>query len=393
MKNCKYLIIGGGMAADTAARGIRELDASGPLAIIGKEPDPPYRRPMLSKGLWKGGPLEKIWRKTDTIAADLILGRQAVSLDPAKRLVRDDQGEEYGYEKLLLVTGGTPKRLPFAEDGIVYFRTLPDYIQLRAMADQADKTFAVIGGGFIGTELAAALTMNGRKVVMLIKDQAICSKAFPADLAGFLNDYYREKGVELVPGDMVTTCKRRGERFELQTQGGRTFDVNGVVAGLGIQPNVGLAEAAGLKLDDGIVVDEQLRTSAPDIYAAGDVAMFPHAVLGKLTRVEHEDNALKSGKLAGRNMAGAGERYTHAPYFYSDLFDLGYEAVGELNSKLETVSDWQEPFRKGVVYYLDRGRVRGVLLWNVWKKVEAASALLAEPGPFRPEDLKGRIAG
>lgn len=393
MKNYKYLIIGGGMAADTAARGIRELDASGPLAIIGKEPDPPYRRPMLSKGLWKGGPLEKIWRKTDTIAADLILGRQAVSLDPGKRLVRDDQGEEYGYEKLLLVTGGTPKRLPFAEDGIVYFRTLPDYIQLRALADQAGKTFAVIGGGFIGTELAAALTMNGRKVVMLIKDQAICSRAFPADLAGFLNDYYREKGVELVPGDTITTCKRRGERFEIQTQGGRTFDVNGVVAGIGIQPNVGLAEAAGLKLDDGIVVDEQLRTSAPDIYAAGDVAMFPHAVLGKLTRVEHEDNALKSGKLAGRNMTGAGESYTHAPYFYSDLFDLGYEAVGELNSKLETVSDWQEPFRKGVVYYLDQGRVRGVLLWNIWKKVEAASALLAEPGPFRPEDLKGRIAG
>jgi NADPH-dependent 2,4-dienoyl-CoA reductase/sulfur reductase-like enzyme len=393
MKKYKYLIIGGGMAADAAARGIRELDANGPLAILGKEPDPPYRRPMLSKGLWKGGPLEKIWRKTETIEADLILGRQAVALDPSKRRVRDDQNEEYGYEKLLLVTGGTPRRLPFAEEGIIYFRTLQHYIQLRALADQADKNFAVIGGGFIGTELAAALTMNGRKVVMLIKDQAIGSKAFPADLAGWLNDYYREKGVELVPGDAVTSCTRRGERFELQTQGGRTFEVNGVVAGIGIQPNVELAQAAGLKLEDGVVVDDQLRTSAADIFAAGDIAMFPHKLLGKSTRVEHEDNALKSGKLAGRNMAGAGESYTHAPYFYSDLFDLGYEAVGELDSRLETISDWQEPFRKGVVYYLDQGRVRGVLLWNIWKKVEAASALLAEPGPFRAQDLQGRITG
>jgi NADPH-dependent 2,4-dienoyl-CoA reductase/sulfur reductase-like enzyme len=146
-------------------------------------------------------------------------------------------------------------------------------------------------------------------------------------------------------------------------------------------------------VENGIVVDKHLLTSAPDIYAAGDVANFFHSALGKRVRVEHEDNAVRMGKLAGRNMAGAAEPYTHIPMFYSDLFELGYEAVGELSSKLETVADWQEPFKKGVVYYLGEGRVRGVLLWNVWDFVPEARALLNAPGPFRAADLKGRLSG
>ena len=391
MKNYKYLIVGGGMTADKAVRGIRELDADGTLAVIGREPDPPYRRPMLSKGLWKGGPLEKIWRKTDTQNADLLLGRQVTELDVRNRRVRDDQGEQYAYEKLLLATGGTPERLSIGGDSIIYFRTLPDYIQLRALADQANRRFAVIGGGFIGSELAAALTMNGGKVTMIVRGDGIGSSAYPADLANFLNDYYREKGVELLLKDTVTALKVHGEHFHLQTQAGRDLEVDGVVAGLGIRPNTELAAAAGLTVEDGVVVNDQLQTSVPDVYASGDVAAFMHPALGRRVRVEHEDNALEMGKLAGRNMAGAGETYSHVPYFYSDLFEFGYEAVGDLNSKLETVADWQEPFRKGVVYYLEGGRVRGVLLWNVWKKVKEASALLAEPGPFKPADLKGRI--
>ena len=145
-------------------------------------------------------------------------------------------------------------------------------------------------------------------------------------------------------------------------------------------------------MDNGIVVDEHLLTSAPDIFAAGDVAKFYHSALGKGVRVEHEDNALRMGKLAGRNMAGADEPYTHVPMFYSDLFELGYEAVGELSSKLETVADWEEPFKKGVIYYLDEGRVRGVLLWNVWDCLPEARALLNAAGPFRAADLIGRLS-
>src|SRR6185503_16369154 len=145
---------------------------------------------------------------------------------------------------------------------------------------------------------------------------------------------------------------------------------------------------AGLLIDNGITVNEQLQTSDAEIYAAGDAANFFHAALGKRVRVEHENNAVEMGKLAGRNMAGAHDTYSHIPMFYSDLFDLGYEAVGEMSSKMETFADWEEPFKKGVVYYLDDGRVRGVLLWNVWEKVEDARVLMREEGPFKGDNLK-----
>jgi len=140
-------------------------------------------------------------------------------------------------------------------------------------------------------------------------------------------------------------------------------------------------------------VNEYLQTSQPDIYAAGDSANFFHSALGRRVRVEHEDNAVQMGKTAGRNMAGASDAYTHVPMIYSDLFDLGYEAVGDISSKLRTVSDWQEPFKKGVIYYLDDGQVRGVVLWNVWDKTDEARALMQENGPLSEKDLKGRITG
>jgi NADPH-dependent 2,4-dienoyl-CoA reductase/sulfur reductase-like enzyme len=164
-----------------------------------------------------------------------------------------------------------------------------------------------------------------------------------------------------------------------------------VVAGIGIEPDVGLAKTLGLKIDNGIVVDEQLRAAAPDVFAAGDVANFYSAALGVRRRVEHEDNANTMGALAGRNMAGASEKYEYLPYFYSDLFDLGYEAVGEFGAGMDIVEDWIEPFRKGVVYYLKGGRVRGVLLWNTWGQLDAARGLIAATETFTAAALAGRI--
>jgi 3-phenylpropionate/trans-cinnamate dioxygenase ferredoxin reductase subunit len=164
-----------------------------------------------------------------------------------------------------------------------------------------------------------------------------------------------------------------------------------VVAGIGIQPNIDLATAAGLEVDNGIRVDRGLRTSHPDIYAAGDVANFYNPALDQRLRVEHEDNANTMGRLAGQAMAGRAVSYDQLPFFYSDLFDLGYEAVGEVDARLETFADWTEPYRKGVIYYLRGGRVRGVLLWNVWEQVDSARKLIAEVGPFGAAELKGRL--
>jgi NADPH-dependent 2,4-dienoyl-CoA reductase/sulfur reductase-like enzyme len=392
MKQYQYLIIGGGLTGDAAVRGIRELDTEGSIGMISMEPDPPYMRPNLSKGLWKGRPMEKIWRNTQNLNAELLLGRKVVQFDPQKKYVRDDKGDEYTYNKILLALGGSPVHLPFGGDDIIYFRDLQDYQHLRALTEHGEK-FLVFGGGFIGSEIAAALTMVGKKAVMVFPEESIGANIYPRDLSQYLTDYYRQKGVEVVTDDSVAGFEKNGNRFTVRTKSGRDFDVDGVVAGIGIRPNLDLAQKAGLQVENGIIVNEQLLTSQPDVFAAGDVANFFHSALGKRVRVEHEDNALKMGKMAGRNMAGAGESYLHIPLFYSDLFELGYEAVGEMSSKMEMVSDWQDSFNKGVVYYLEAGRVRGVLLWNVWKQVDNARALMAEAGPFKPADLKGRIVG
>jgi NADPH-dependent 2,4-dienoyl-CoA reductase/sulfur reductase-like enzyme len=359
--------------------------------MFSMELDPPYTRPYLSKNLWKGTPLEKVWKDTESQGVELLLNHRVTELKLQKKCVQDETGEEYTYEKLLLATGGTPRHLPFGNaDDIIYYRTLHDYERLRALSERGER-FLVIGGGFIGSELAAALAMNGKKVVMVFPDQAIGENVYPGDLAHFLNDFYRDKGVDIVVNDTVTDIQGNGERLTVRTRNGSDFEVDGVVAGIGIKPNLQLARQSGLQLDDGIILDEHLQTSAADVYAAGDVANFQHAALGKRVRVEHEDNAIHMGRQAGRNMAGANETYTHIPMFYSDLFELGYEAVGEINSKLNIIADWQEPFKKGVIYYLENERVRGVLLWNVWEQVENARTLLKESGPFTVEDLKGRL--
>jgi NADPH-dependent 2,4-dienoyl-CoA reductase/sulfur reductase-like enzyme len=192
-------------------------------------------------------------------------------------------------------------------------------------------------------------------------------------------------------GETVNAITEKKGKYELTTEKGSTVYADAVIGGIGIKPNTALAEESGIKVDNGIVTDELLMTNKVNIYAAGDAANFYNPLLDKRMKVEHEDNANKMGKHAGRVMAGDEKPYHYLPFFYSDMFELGYEAVGELDSKLETFADWKEKFKEGVIYYLKDGRVKGVLLWNEWGQLDESRKLIAEKGPVKHADLKGRL--
>ncbi len=315
MPDYKYLIVGGGMTADAAVKGIRARDSRGTIGMLAAEPRPPYKRPPLSKALWKGEPEESIWLNTGAAGVTIHSGCAAGRLDLKDARVTDTAGASYRYEKLLLATGGRVRRLPFDADGIVYYRTFDDYQALQHLKGETHEV-VVIGGGFIGSEIAAALAMHKTRVTMVFPGRGIGAGLYPGGLSTFLDAHYRAKGVAILAGDAVTGIRRQEGKFLVTTQSGRTLRADGVVAGIGIEPETSLAVQAGLRTGDGIEVDEQLRTVHPDVYAAGDVASFYNPALDRRLRVEHEDNAVTMGGHAGRNMAGDASPYHHLPFFF-----------------------------------------------------------------------------
>lgn len=388
MRRYKYLIVGGGMAADAAVKGVRTVDREGKIGLISEEPDPPYKRPPLSKGLWtKGTPIEKIWCGTEGKGADVIRATRVTALDLDRQEVTDAHGEVYRYEKLLLATGGAPKRLPFEDHRLIYYRTFVDYQRLRNLANTGQR-FVVLGGGFIGAEIAAALNVNGKDVTMVFPEAGIGGLLWPASFSRAVTGYYEQRGIKVVAGLKPSGIGVRQGVCVVQSENGRVFPADGVVAGIGLTPNTLLAARAGLVVGDGIEVDEQLRTRRPEVFAAGDVANFYNPALGRRMRVEHEDNALTMGEHAGRNMAGENQPYHHLPYFYSDLFDAGYEAVGETSVAHEVFTELGDPREKGFIFYLKDKRVRGLISWNLFGRVGAGRALIASPGPHTPDSLR-----
>ncbi|MCX7919424.1 MAG: NAD(P)/FAD-dependent oxidoreductase [bacterium] len=394
----QYIIIGGGLAGVSAIAGIRERDTNGSILLLSDENQLPYDRPPLSKKLWFGKKkVEDIFLHNHQFYTEsgvkLTLGTKAVAVDAIRKLVFDNKQNEYHYEKLLIATGGNPRLLPIEGgnlDGLIYFRTLDDYLTLKTRISQKPSVL-IIGGGFIGTELAAALNMNQIEVTMLFPEAYPVSRVFPESLGKAIQSRYLEHGIKILNEDKPISISKLGNQYITKTESAKQIVTDLIVIGIGIIPETGLAAAAGLKTGNGILVNEYLQTSNQDIYAAGDNTLFPYQALGQLFRVEHWDNALNQGKYAGRNMAGANESYDYMPYFFSDLFEFGYEAVGEINSTLETFADWQEVNHTGVIYYLQDNIVRGVMLCNVWDKVEQARELIRKAERVTPEKLVGLI--
>src|SRR6476661_10376643 len=369
-KTYDYVIVGAGVAAASAVKGIRSGDSSGTVAVLGSEPDPPVYRPELSKDLWLkdgrslddaslAGDLE------DDEHVDLVLDTTVTEIDPDGHVVRLADGSSVGYGKLLLATGAEPRTLNIDPGPrVVYYRTAADYERLRAVAEKGSHV-AVVGGGYIGSEIASALVQNDVQVTLVLDLEDVQEQMFPRALAASLTKAFADRGVTVVHGSVAGGEEADGG-VRIRLEDGTDIAADAAVIGVGVLPRTGLAEAAGLDVDNGIVVDDHLHTSATDVYAAGDVASYPDALLGR-RRVEHVDHAEKSGEHAGKVMDGADEAYDYTPFFWSDILDYGYEAVGETSSRLDMVEDWKDgEVGTGVVYYLKAGSVRGVLLWNVW---------------------------
>lgn len=392
MLRYKYVIVGGGMTADAAVQGIRELDLDGNIAVISAEKHPPYDRPPLSIGLWKKKMnLKKIDRNTKQYHVDMFLERTVQHIDGNSKIVFDDKGMGYYYDQLLLATGGKPRRLKMDNSDVIYYRTIEDYEKVVEMSKK-HKNFCVVGGGFIGAEMAAALCMNKNKVTMIFPENGICGQLFPEPISNYLTQYYREKGVTILTGESVVDIQKVESEMVVITKTENRIVFDCVIAGIGILPNVELAETVGIPIQNGIIIDEHGHTAIPNIYAAGDVANFECKPLGKRIRVEHEDNANTMGQIVGRNMAGALEEYNHLPSFYSDMFEIGYEAVGEINANMEVYMDWVTEFQEGVIYFLENDKIHGVLLWNVWDQLENARNLIRENKTIgNREELKNKI--
>ena len=396
MKEYKYIIIGGGMTASAAVKKIRENDAEGTIAMFTEESYGPYDRPPLTKGLWNGKEIEDIVHPVEKYQVDLYLETSIEEISHQEKWVKDQSGEKFIYQRLLIATGGNPIKIPDTPEDVIVYRTRADYQALRARID-GKNNICIVGGGFVGSELAAALTKLGKQITMIFPEIGISGLTFPDDLAQFLNDYYREKGVNVLSGHLVQSIRKKGEKFQIAYK--NTADdfvsediFDEVIVGIGIKPNVELAKDAGITVENGIVVNEFLQTNDPNIFSGGDVANFFHISLEKRIRVEHENNALKMGATAGQNMSGLMEKYDHFPFFYSDLFDLGYEAIGEVNKKLEIYSHWIDPFNKGVIFYLDQGKIRGLVFWNIWGKLDQGRRVISEGKTYQKSELADLFA-
>ena len=336
MTNYRYLFLGGGMVAGYAAKEFVERGVKpGELGIVSADSALPYERPPLSKSFLAGKDTpESVLISPQSFYRDSGVGMHlntAVDrVDLARKRVIAG-GAEFGFEHLIAATGARVRKLdvPGATlDGVLYLRSLGDSSRLRERLKPGGRA-VVIGGGFIGMEVASQAAQLGVDTTMVFPRQTMGGRLFTPEIAGFFRRYYESRGVHFIPGASVTAIEGTGHVEGVSLSTGQRLAAGLVVAGIGVTPETSLFQGTAVKIDNGIVVDECLETGAPGVMAAGDVANYPDTLFDKRRRVEHWDNAVKQGQYAARRLTGAGEPFVNVPYFFSDIFDLSYEYWGD----------------------------------------------------------------
>jgi NADPH-dependent 2,4-dienoyl-CoA reductase/sulfur reductase-like enzyme len=383
-----FAVVGAGLAAGKAVQELRESGFDGQIVLYGAEPHPPYERPPLSKAYLMGHdsfdaalvqPIE--WYKTHDV--DLRLGTRVTAVDPLARTVIA-RGATQGYDKLLLATGAQPRHLAMADNSgapVAYLRTREDSDHIKSRL-RAGRRLAVIGGGWIGLEVAAAARRAGVHVTVLEALDLPLVRVLGPEVAGIFADLHRRHDVELRVSTAVSSIAANGGVAIVTLADGATIEADLLVVGIGVTPETALAEAAGIRTANGILVDEQLRTSAPDIFAVGDVANAVHPLLGRRVRVEHWDNAIGQGVIAAQNMLGKEVSYDRLPYFFSDQYDLGMEYLGHVGPDGYDHVVVRGTPEKGIftAFWLREGRVLAGMHANDWDAMGPIRQIVAGQG-------------
>lgn len=379
-----HLIVGGGVAADKAARAIRQADPEATIGILTASLYGPLYRPALSKGLWQQPRTTLAGQLLDTheaTGAVVHTGVTVTDIDAEAHRVSTADGAAFEYSRLLLATGAepaVPSGIP-EDSRIVTVREPEDYVALR---DQiaAGTAVAVVGAGYIASEVAAGLATVGAVVEMHYPAEKMLDHMFPDSITIHLAEVYGGKGIRLNGNRTLTGIAADDAGLTLSFESGKEASADVVVLAVGVTPALDLAERAGAEIAPGhagVVVGADMSTSVRDIWAAGDIVYYEDPILGQ-RRVEHVAHAEQTGTIAGTAMTGHAAPALQTPMFYSDLFDDGYEAVGEISTEHKTLERWNPEKTAAVISYVDGDRIRGVLLWNTWNKLDAARRVLAE---------------
>ncbi|KAF2077142.1 hypothetical protein CYY_001527 [Polysphondylium violaceum] len=421
IESFKYVIIGGGAAAYHAIDKILENDKNNPtILIISKEYNVPYQRPPLSKNLWASGDnvvedleysdwsgkKQNIFFEPESVYGNEVLNfvrtLKVIDLHVDERLVLLEDGKLIRYEKCLIATGGEPRRLNFSaknDPNVTTYRTVEDFKNLYNFVGEGNKHITVLGGGFLGSELTCAISQNlgekkNVKITQVFPESGVLSNVFPDYLSEHATEEIKRSGVQVLNKKLVKDVeKAESGKLVVKTDDGNQWETDHVVVAVGIVPNTNVANSTTLEIDPkngGYVVNAELQARS-NVYVAGDVASYYDFSLNTRRRVEHIDHARATGETAGKNMTGKSEPYTYQPFFWSDLTPgVGFEAVGNTDSKLKTFSVWekptdeQKPYNKGVIYYLnDNNVVVGVLCYGNYNKMAAARSLILKKKPVK----------